>query len=179
MNRESDLRTAHLTDEQLFGLALPPAGSPEALPAHLSGCLRCRRALQEWKGAVAALAEEDEEAIARRPASEWRAAEERTLSAIRRAGRPGSRRRRLIALSLTAAAALLVAALLLPERVARKAAPAGLTEAAAELSDADRADDALLREAATLARGEDAAVWDALAGEPSESSPAAGKKTEL
>ena len=81
---------AHLTDAELFGLALPPAGEPEALPAHLSECGACGRALQAWKTAVRDLAREGAEPIDRRTPAEWKTAGDRTLAAIRSAG---SRRR--------------------------------------------------------------------------------------
>jgi hypothetical protein len=167
----------HLTHEELFGLALPPTGKPEALPAHLSECLRCSRLLQEWKSAVTSLAEEDEEAIARRPAADWRAAEEATLAAIRKTGRPGSRRRRVISIALGAAASLLFLALLLPRREPQPTVPANDAEAVAELSEADRADDALLRDASALARGEDAWLWDPPSREGEQaSSPDGGRE---
>ena len=77
----------HLTDAELFALAVPAAGEPEALPAHLSRCQDCSRALLEWKGAMRAMADEDVAELDRRSPEEWRAAEEATLSAVRRSGR--------------------------------------------------------------------------------------------
>ena len=53
----------HLTDAELFGLAAPAAGEPEALPPHLSTCQECSRALQEWKASVRALAAEEVDEI--------------------------------------------------------------------------------------------------------------------
>ena len=38
----------HLTDAELFNLAVPPVGAPEALPRHLSEGWSCSRALHEW-----------------------------------------------------------------------------------------------------------------------------------
>src|SRR5439155_192709 len=77
--------SVHLDDSQLFALALPPAGEPEAIPAHLSECLACSRALSEWKSAVRDLAAEEAAPVARRSEAEWRRAENRTLDAVRRA----------------------------------------------------------------------------------------------
>jgi len=161
---ETQDRNPHLSDEDLFRLALPATGDPEALPPHLLQCSACGRALQEWKGAARDLAEQDEAALARRPAEDWLAAEEATLAAIRRSGRPGSRRRAL-PWALALAASLLLAVLLVTER-ARQAEPLILDDAA-ELSAEDSADDRLLREVAVLARGEEAGdVWNSLAPLP-------------
>ncbi|MDQ5859150.1 MAG: hypothetical protein M3542_12865, partial [Acidobacteriota bacterium] len=63
--------TDHLTNDALFALALPAAGVPEALPAHLLECLRCARALADWKHAVRDLAERDENDLEKRTAEEW------------------------------------------------------------------------------------------------------------
>jgi len=162
---ESHAPSAHLPAEEIFRLAVPAAGEPEALPTHLLQCPACGRALQEWKRAVRDLAEEDEARLARRPAEEWLAAEEATLAAVRRSGRPGSWRRRIPwALALTAS--LFLAVLLVTQREARQVEPLLLDETA-ELSPQDEADDALLREVAVLARGEDAGgVWNSLAPLP-------------
>ncbi len=153
----------HLSEAELFGLAVPPAGSPEALPAHLSDCLSCSRALQEWKAAVRALAAEDAEEISRRSEEEWTAAEDRTLDAIRRVrvGRGGSGLRWTVGI----AASLLLFALALP--VARMRHEAGRRTNAPEMSAEDQKDDALLRDVARLSRGEDAGgAWNSLAPEP-------------
>ncbi|HEY1434878.1 MAG TPA: hypothetical protein VGG65_05840, partial [Thermoanaerobaculia bacterium] len=79
----------HLTDAELFGLAAPATGEPEALPRHLSRCGGCSRALQEWKAAVRALGDEETGEIDRRTAEQWQAAEAATMAAIRKAVRPG------------------------------------------------------------------------------------------
>jgi len=42
----------HLTEEEIFALAAPAAGEPEALPRHLAHCTACGRTLQEWKTAL-------------------------------------------------------------------------------------------------------------------------------
>lgn len=163
----------HLTDAELFGLAAPPAGEPEALPAHLSECGACGRALQAWKAAVRDLASEDAGPMGRRTPSDWASAEERTLRAIRGARvRPAFRMRRAMGF----AAALLAAALLLPLRRSSVEAPAVATAPAEDLSAADLADDALLRDAALLARGDSAGIWNAFAGEPGETSRAEERK---
>ncbi len=162
MTVQRETAQGHLTDEQLFGLALPPAGEPEALPPHLLQCLHCGRALQEWKAAVRQLAEEDVEPVRRRSPEEWRAAEDRTLEAVRRARR--SSRPRALPWAAGLAAALLLAVLILPTgREAPATAPA---PAVAELSPEDAADDALLREVARLTRGENGGDWNGLAPDP-------------
>lgn len=145
----------HLTDAELFSLAAPAAGEPEALPRHLSQCQSCSRALQEWKASIRALAEEDVDALASRSTQQWSAAEEATMVAIRRAGRPG-RGRHPLRWVVGIAASLVVIALALP---ARRSVPTAaiLPTPAAEpaLSASDRDDDALLRDVAYLARGGD------------------------
>ncbi|HEY3203913.1 MAG TPA: hypothetical protein VGL03_09665 [Thermoanaerobaculia bacterium] len=148
-----DLRERHLTDAELFGLAVPAAGDPEALPGHLSQCQACSRALSEWKNAVQTLAEEDLGALGRRSPEQWRAAEDSTMEAIRRAGRP-RRAAHPIRWIVGIAAALLIVALAMP---ARKSAPAAgaVKSDDTTFSAADRADDALLRDAAFLAQGGD------------------------
>jgi len=156
----------HLTDEEIFALAAPAAGEPEALPRHLAHCGACGRALQEWKTALHEVADEDLGPVGRRSAEEWRAAEDATLSVIRRSGRrPSSRRALRWAMGI--AASLVLVALAMPFRT-RSASPgtaagaeAGAGSASASmrragedsLSAADRDDDALLRDAAYLAQG--------------------------
>jgi hypothetical protein len=162
MTGHRETAQGHLTDEQLFGLALPPAGEPEALPPHLLQCLTCGRALQEWKAAVRQLAEDDVEPVRRRSPEEWREAEDRTLEALRRA-RKGPRPR-VLPWAAGLAAALLLAALLLP--TGRREPETVSAPAAAELSPQDAADDALLREVARLSRGEDGGDWNGLAPDP-------------
>ncbi len=158
-------RNSHLTDQELFGLALPPAGEPEALPAHLSECLTCSHALQEWKSAVRELGQEDAEAISRRSAEEWNALEEKTLEAIRRA-RPG-RRSLTLRWALAIAASVLLFVFLLPNRRGSEPVKLRPETRIAELSPQDQADDALLRDVARLVRAEDAGRgWGALVPEP-------------
>ena len=168
---DTNISTAHLTDAELFGLALPPAGEPEALPGHLSECGACGRALQAWKTAVRELSQDDAGPIDRRTPAEWRAAEERTLAAIRTAG---ARRRFPLRWAVGMAAAVLVAVLLLPVRASltRGPAPASPAGEASELSAGDRADDTLLHDVNLMARGDAGGVWNAFAAEPGES-PAA------
>lgn len=162
---EPVLRSPHLTDEDLFRLALPASGEPEALPPHLLQCPACARALTEWKGAVRDLGEEDEDALARRPADEWIAAEEATLAGIRKSGLPG-RRRRNLPWALALAASFLLAVLLVTQRGTRETSPPVFEETTG-LSAEDSADDALLREVALLARGEDGGgLWNSLAPLP-------------
>jgi hypothetical protein len=144
----------HLTDQELFSLAVPAAGEPEALPGHLSRCRDCSRALQEWKGAMRALAGEDIAELDRRSPEEWRAAEDATLSAVRRSGRM-SRGRHSMRWALGIAASLLVVALAMPGRKGNTPVAAESAGPVPELSPADQADDAFLREAEYLARGGD------------------------
>src|SRR5512132_1045955 len=164
--KEAATATAHLGDADLFTLAVPPVGEPEALPRHLSECLSCSRALQEWKAAVREAADEEMEPLERRGEAEWESLENRTLEAMRRAGR----RRRDAAMRWAvpaAAAALLLAGLLLPSRTDRSAGPRP-ESVAAPLSAQDQRDDALLRDVARLSRGEDGGAWSGLAPEPGD-----------
>ncbi|MEO8430070.1 MAG: hypothetical protein ABI592_01080 [Acidobacteriota bacterium] len=161
---------AHLTESELFGLAVPAAGAPEALPAHLSDCLVCSRALQEWKAAVRELAVESDAPITRRTEGEWTAAENRTLDAIRSAGAP--RRGSGLRWTVGIAASLLLFALALPFARWRPESLGAGRQHASELSAEDLKDDTLLRDVARLSRGEDAGSWTSLAPEPG--APAAG-----
>jgi anti-sigma factor RsiW len=156
----------HLTDAELFGLAVPAAGEPEALPRHLSECHACARSLQEWKASVRALADEEVEELDGRSAEEWNAAAESTMTAIRRAEKPG-RALRPLRWALGIAASLLIVALAIPRRSAAPASPAAMAEGASDssLSAADREDDRLLRDVAFLAQGDDTS--GALIGEGS------------
>lgn len=151
---EKPISENHLTDAELFTLAVPAAGEPEALPGHLALCQDCSRALQEWKGAMRALADEDVAELDRRSPEEWRAAEEATLSAVRRSGRM-ARGRHSMRWAVGIAASLLVVALAMPGRKESAPVAAGSSSPVPELSPADQADDAFLREAEYLARGGD------------------------
>jgi hypothetical protein len=143
---------SHLTDADLFALAVPAAGEPEVLPGHLSECQRCSRALQEWKSSVRALAEEGVDAINRRTPEQWNAAADATMARIRRSARPGKSRRPL-RWAVGIAASLLILALAIP----RHGAPAAsIQPEASALSAADQEDDRLLRDVAFLAQGDDA-----------------------
>ena len=156
---ERSVSDTHLDDAELFALAAPASGEPEALPRHLLECQACSRALQDWKAAVRALAEEEVEEIERRTPQDWRAAEAATMAAIRKAA-PRSRRKPW-RWGLGIAASLVILALAMPWTSKRdRTAPAsaaigGTTDAGSGLAAADRDDDALLREAAYLARGGD------------------------
>jgi hypothetical protein len=158
MHQDKPDHETHLTDAELFALAAPAAGEPEALPRHLSRCPACSRALQEWKGAVRLLADEETSEIDRRSPEEWREAEQATMAAIRRAGRPG-RRVHPVRWAVGIAASLALLALVLPgSRSAPVLAPVptpSAQSASGELSAADRADDELLRQASFLAEGGD------------------------
>ncbi|HSP95063.1 MAG TPA: hypothetical protein VLU06_10960 [Thermoanaerobaculia bacterium] len=146
----------HLTDGELFNLAVPPVGEPEALPRHLSECWSCSRSLQEWKSAVRDLADEETEELDRRSSADWEALEEKTIEAMRRADR--ARRGPAVKWAVSIAAALLLAIFLIP---ARK--PGGTIAA---FSAQDQKDDALLRDVARLSQGEDNGSWSTLAPEP-------------
>jgi hypothetical protein len=147
----------HLTDDELFSLAAPATGEPEALPAHLSQCQACSRSLQEWEGAIRALADEDAGPIEARTAAEWRRAEDATLELVRRAGRPS--RSHPVRWAVGIAATLLLAVLAVPGRKEAKpalvAAVPTAAPASAGMSPADQADDDLLRDATFLAQGAD------------------------
>jgi hypothetical protein len=167
-------RTPHLTDAELFGLAVPATGEPEALPAHLLECSACGRALQTWKGAVRDFAREDAGPMERRSEREWRAAEDRTLAAIRGA-RVG--RRFPIAWAASLAAAVLVGALLIPTKHSASPAPSIRPAGeSAELSPADQADDTLLREANVMARGDAQATWEPFPSDASDAPRASEKR---
>jgi len=160
--------TPHLTDAELFTLAVPPVGEPEALPRHLSECFRCSRALQEWKLVVREIADEEMEALDRRSAADWEALENGTIEAMRRAGR--KRRAPAVKWVVSIAASLLLAALLLPAM--RKTGRDAPSQPVASLSAEDQKDDALLRDVARLSRGEDYGSWNTLAPEPGAASGA-------
>lgn len=154
----------HLSDAELFNLAVPPVGDPEALPRHLSECLSCSRALQEWKSAVRELADEETEELDRRSAAEWESLEEKTIEAMKRAGR--TRRAPAVKWAVSIAASLLLAMLLIPARNARRT-PAGRSAViTAAFSAQDQTDDNLLRDVARLSQGEDGGSWSTFAPEP-------------
>jgi hypothetical protein len=152
----------HLTDSELFGIALPAAGAPEALPAHLSDCLACSRALTEWKAAVRDLAAEGEKAVSRRSSEEWDTAQAKTMDAIRRSRFQG--RTRPLRWAMSVAAVLLLVAIVIPFQ--RSIRPRPAAQPSSELSAQDQADDALLRDVARLSRGDDRSSWGTLAPEP-------------
>jgi hypothetical protein len=168
MTTETQEPDRHLTDAELFALAAPASGEPEAIPKHLSACRTCSRALQDWKGAVRALAEKDAGEIGRRTEEEWRAAEDATLEKLKAA--PARRRVHPLRWAAAIAASLLVAVLLLPSKrppasaAAAPATPAATSSSASDLSPADQADDDLLRQASFLAAGGDLEGESGLAG---------------
>ena len=164
MSMEPKTVNAHLTDAELFNLAAPPVGEPEALPRHLSVCLSCSRALQEWKSAVRELADEETEELDRRSPAQWEELEEKTIEAMRRAGR--TRRASAARWAVLIAASLLLAVFLIP---ARKTGPAAARQSegtVATLSAQDQRDDALLLDVTRLSQGEDSGSWSTLAPEP-------------
>jgi hypothetical protein len=143
----------HLTDAELFALAVPAAGEPEVLPRHLLECQSCSRSLQEWKASVQELAEEDVDAINRRSPEEWNAAADATMARIRNAARP-TRRHRSLRWVIGIAASLLILALAIPRHGAPRATAAVAPEASG-LSATDQEDDQLLRDVAFLAQEDD------------------------
>jgi hypothetical protein len=145
---------AHLTDAELFGLAAPASGEPQPLPQHLSHCESCARALQEWRAAMRELGREDVEAIDDRPAEEWAAAREATMSAVRRA-RPRRTGAAVRWVAGTAAVILLVALAMPARREGARTPAAGAPTGMAFASAADREDDALLRDSEFIAQGGD------------------------
>ncbi len=155
----------HLTDAELFGLAIPAVGSPEALPSHLSDCLACSRSLHEWKGAVRDVAD-DMGPLGDRTSEAWTGAQDQTMRAIRRTrfARPALPLR----WGVGVAAALLLFALALPlQRPTAPATPSGPSASAPDLSTQDQADDALLRDVARLASAEETGgSWSTLVPEP-------------
>ena len=149
----------HLSAEDFFNLALPPAGLPGALPEHLSGCAICARQLEEWRQAVADLSGRREV-----PSDDF---ESRVMARVRRLPAPRSHRLQRRALAGLAAAAALTGAFLLGGRLLN--APAPPPDAVAHMSSADRADDELLRDVSRLVEGEDPSVWKSLAPLPAAS----------
>ena len=152
----------HLTDAELFTLAVPPVGEPEALPRHLSECFRCSRALQEWKLAVREIADDDMAALDHRTAAEWESLENDTIAAMRRAGQ---KRAPVVQWAASIAAGLLLGVLLLPAIRQTVSGGSGRTGGAATAAQ-DQKDDALLRDVARLSQGEDSGSWSTLAPEP-------------
>jgi len=152
----------HLTDAELFTLAVPPVGEPEALPRHLSECFRCSRALQEWKLAVREIADDDMAALDHRTAAEWESLENETIAAMRRAVQ---KRAPIVQWAASIAAGLLLGILLLPAIRQTVSGGSGRTGAAATAAQ-DQKDDALLRDVARLSQGDDSGSWSTLAPEP-------------
>jgi hypothetical protein len=154
----------HLTDDEFFSLAAPATGEPEALPTHLSRCQACSRSLQEWKGAIRTLADEDAGPIDGRAEAEWHRAENATLEAVRRAVRPS--RRHPVRWAVGIAATVLLAVLAMPgrkeERTTQVAAVPTAAPATTGMSPTDQDDDDLLRDATFLAQGGDLAAEESL-----------------
>lgn len=166
MQREPFLSEDHLSEGDLFTLAVPPAGKPEALPRHLSECSSCSRALSEWKTAVRELTGSETDTLSRRTPREWEALEDRTLAAIRRARVGGSRRLGWWAAAVAAAVLLFAVALPLSRTTSRPTARPTL--AAQQFTTQDQEDDLLLRDVARLSRADEGTggSWSSLAPEP-------------
>ena len=156
----------HLTDAELFTLAVPPVGEPEALPRHLSECFRCSRALQEWKLAVREIADDDMAALDHRTPAEWESLESETIAAMRRAGH---RRAPVLQWAASIAAGVLLGVLLLPAIRQTVSGGSGRLSAAATAAQ-DQKDDALLRDVDRLSQDEDSGAWSTLAPEPGTAS---------
>jgi len=152
----------HLTDAELFTLAVPPVGEPEALPRHLSECFRCSRALQEWKLAVREIADDDMAALDHRTPAEWASLENETIAAMRRVGQ---KRAPSLQWAASIAAGLLLGVLLLPAIRQTVSGGSGRKGEAATAVQ-DQKDDALLRDVARLSQCEDSGSWSTLAPEP-------------
>jgi len=153
----------HLTDAELSALAIPSAGSPEALPEHLSDCLTCTRALSEWKAALSSVGEEAGP-LDDRTEEDWARASALTMARIRSAPRRAPATTRW---AVGIAASLLLAVLAMPLLRAGRSGRAGDREGT-ELSRQDQADDALLRDVDRMTRADDDSgeAWDTLAPEP-------------
>ena len=155
---ENGPREEHLRPEDFFLLVLPPAGEPEALAPHLSVCAPCTRQLAQWRAAAEGLSASPEG-----PPADF---ERRVMEEIRSKAAPRIRRsaRRWIA-GLSAAACLL-AVFWLGTRVGRQAQPASHEVSVASMSEADRADDELLRDVSRLVSSDDETGWKSLAPLP-------------
>jgi anti-sigma factor RsiW len=152
-------REEHLRPEDFFLLVLPPAGEPEALPAHLSSCAPCARQFAHWRAAAEGLSASPEG-----PPADF---ERRVMESIRSTTAPRSRvsARRWIA--GVSAAACLLAVFWLGARVGRQPQPVLGGTSVASMSEADRADDELLRDVSRLVSSDDETGWKSLAPLPS------------
>ena len=153
----------HLDFERLFLLALTPTGEPEALPPHLSECSECARQFGEWTKACRSIAAES----ACDPPPDFERSVMDRIHGLRTPRR--HRARKSAAGALAAAAALLVAFTTGLRIGTTRGIPPETGEAA--FSDADRRDDALLRDVSRLVAEEDDAGWKDLAPAPSAGGP--------
>jgi hypothetical protein len=156
MSKERKFR--HLDPEDFFLLALPPAGEPEALPSHLSVCGLCARQLAEWQNAARALG-----ALEGAPSEQF---ERVVMERVRGSRKPSSHRAVRRIRSVLAVAACLAGAFYLGTRKAPTPRPPAESVSAAPMTEADRADDELLRDVSRLVSDEDAAPWKSLAPLP-------------
>jgi len=155
-------REAHLDEGDFFLLVLPPGGSPEVLPAHLSACAACSRRFAEWRAAVEGLAVPEDAAP---PDFDARVMEKvRSIRAPRR-GVLRNSAVRIWAARLSAAACLL-AAFWLGTRVGKAPSSSPPAVPAAGMTETDRADDELLRDVARQVSSEDDANWRSVAPLP-------------
>jgi hypothetical protein len=175
--KQIERQTRHIPFDELYALAAPPAGEPEALPAHLAVCRTCGRAFQTIKQAIVEIGYEADNATARRTPADWSQAEREVMAKVRALGTPARRshpgKRRAIWGGLLAASALL-AFWLVRINLETGPKPEPMTAQAtssASMSPADQADDALLRDVARLSEGgEPAPDWKDLAPLPAGSS---------
>lgn len=152
-------REEHLRAEDYLFLALPPAGEPGPLPAHLSACTACARQFSEWRFAAEGLAAGGEN-----PPPDF---ETNVMARVRAMAIPRSRRRRRRWAAGLSAAACLLAAFWLGTRAGTRSGPGSAVRASVtSMSASDRADDELLRDVSRLVSSEDETNWRSLAPLP-------------
>lgn len=156
MNEEPRIR--HLEPEEFFLLAFPPAGEPEALAPHLSACGACARQLAEWRRAAREL-----ESPAGAPSSDF---ERIVMERVRSSPAPRSRRNARRIGAGVAVAACLAGAFYLGTRLRTAAPVAAEAPTAPAMTEADRADDELLRDVSRMVSEDDGAPWKSVAPLP-------------
>ncbi|MGH9442648.1 MAG: hypothetical protein ACRD16_10280 [Thermoanaerobaculia bacterium] len=139
-------REEHLKTEEFFLLALPPAGEPGPLPAHLSACGACSRQLTEWRAAA--------EAMSASPEGPPPGFEKQVMEKVREMRSPRRTRVSRRRLAGLAAAACLLAAFWIGTRVGRRNEPARAARETS-MSATDEADDKLLRDVSRLVSSDD------------------------
>jgi RNA polymerase sigma-70 factor, ECF subfamily len=157
-DRERPARKAS-APEDFFLLVLPPAGDPEALPPHLSGCAPCARQFAQWRAAAEGLAASPED-----PPADF---ERKVMAQIRSKRPPRSRRSARRSIAGLLSAACLLAAFWLGTRIGGQPKHSSQEATIASMSEADRADDELLRDVSRLVSSDDETSWKSLAPLPS------------